>query len=399
MIDVHGYSKRLESARRRLSQLRHSDLLLAFVDHLLALGLSEGRVAKVANHLCTIFRNCPFDPSSASVRDVEGVVGWINSQPYRTSTKDDLRLVVRKLVQYAKFGNCAKKTPIPPEVTWFSVRTRDDKDSRVKPESLLTLDEVKRMMVAAENERDRALVSVLFEAALRPGELLGMTVGSVQFKDCYCLISVVGKTGVKRIPLVASLKPLIDWFEKHPRRNDPKAPLWASLGNNSKGGRISYYYFRKLLRRLAERAGIAKEIWPYLFRHTALTNMAKVLTEAKLELYAGWIQGSRMTRRYVHFSGRDLEEAILGLHGLEKVEKQEVTLKTLKCPRCESRNSPDATRCNFCGLILDRKIAEKMEEEERKKDEEVLARIERLEQLVRSLLNNHDAPRKISSGL
>ncbi len=36
MIDVHGYSKRLKSARRRLAQLRHSDLLLAFVDHLLA---------------------------------------------------------------------------------------------------------------------------------------------------------------------------------------------------------------------------------------------------------------------------------------------------------------------------------------------------------------------------
>ncbi len=80
MIDVHGYSKRLESTSSRLAQLRHSDLLLAFVDHLLALGLSEGRVAKVANHLCKIFRNCPFDPSSASVRDVEGVVG-VDKQP------------------------------------------------------------------------------------------------------------------------------------------------------------------------------------------------------------------------------------------------------------------------------------------------------------------------------
>jgi len=188
--------------------MKSSNLLLGFLDHLLALGLSEGRVAKVANHLCTIFRNCPFDPSSASVRDVEGVVGWINSQAYKTSTKDDLRLVVRKLVQYAKFGSCARKTPIPPEVAWFSVRTRDDKDNRVKPESLLTVEEVRAMMAAAENERDKALVSVLFEAALRPGELLGMTVGCVQFKDEYCLISVVGKkTGVKRIPLVASFKP------------------------------------------------------------------------------------------------------------------------------------------------------------------------------------------------
>ena len=92
------------------------------------------------------------------------------------------------------------------------------------------------MMAAAENERDKTLVSVLFEAALRPGELLRMSVGCVQFKNECCLISVVGKTGMKRIPLVASFKPLLDWLDKHPRRNDPKAPLWASLGNNSKGG-------------------------------------------------------------------------------------------------------------------------------------------------------------------
>jgi hypothetical protein len=50
MIDVHEYSKRLENARRRLGQLRHSDLLLAFIDHLLALGLlSENMVAKIAD--------------------------------------------------------------------------------------------------------------------------------------------------------------------------------------------------------------------------------------------------------------------------------------------------------------------------------------------------------------
>jgi ribosomal protein L40E len=222
-----------------------------------------------------------------------------------------------------------------------------------------------------------------------------MTVGCVQFKDCYCLISVVGKTGVKRIPLVASFKPLLDWLEKHPRRNDPKAPLWASLGNNSTGGRVSYYYLRKLLKRLAVKAGVKKDVWPYLFRHSTLTNMAKVLTEARLELYAGWVQGSRMTRRYVHFSGRDLEEAILQLHGLERGEKHDSMLKSIECPRCKTRNGPDAARCSFCGLILDRKLAEEMEEEERKKDQAVIARIERLEKLVRSLLNA--SPRKTFS--
>lgn len=48
----------------------------------------------------------------------------------------------------------------------------DERDCRVTPESLLTAEDVKAMIREAENERDKALIFVLFEAALRPRELL-----------------------------------------------------------------------------------------------------------------------------------------------------------------------------------------------------------------------------------
>ena len=393
MFDVHEYSKRVEAARRRLRSLQHSELLLEFINHLGALGLSKGRVAKYANHLCVLFRACPFDSRLAARKDIEKVVAWIERQPYKTSTKDDLKLVVRKVVQYAKCGSCARKMPIPPEVAWFSVRSRDDKDSRVRPESLLTVDEVKAMMAAAENDRDRAMVSVLFEAGLRPGELLTMKVGSVSFNDQYCLITVVGKTGVKRIPLIASFKPLLEWLQKHPMKGEINAPLWISLSNNSKNGMVSYYYLRKLIK-LATNASIKKDVWPYLFRHTTLTNMAKVFTESRLEQFAGWVQGSRMTRRYVHFSARDLEDAMLELHGLKVKDRADDILRAVECPRCRERNSPDSVRCGFCGYILDRKLAMETEEKRLERLEDVLKRLERLEQTVYSLLGGGEPPRQ-----
>jgi len=386
MLDIHGYSKRVESARRRLMGLQHSELLWDFIDHLHALGISNGRIAKYANHLCVLFRACPFDPRKATRKSVEKVVAWIESQPYRTSTKDDLKLVVRKIVQYAKQGSCAKRTPIPQEVAWFSVRSRDDKDSRVRPDSLLTVEEVKAILAAAENERDRAMISVLFEAGLRPGELLSMRVGSVTFNSQYCLITVVGKTGVKRLPLVASFKPLLEWLQKHPLKGDINAPLWISLGNNSKNGRVSYYYLRKLIKKLAKKAGLQKEVWPYLFRHSTLTAMAKVLTEARLGQFAGWVQGSRMARRYVHFSARDLENAMLELHGIKKKDETDGLLKATMCPRCGERNAPDSLRCSFCGYVLNAKLALDIEEKRVERLEEIFKRLEKLERMVYSLL-------------
>jgi len=76
-----------------------------------------------------------------------------------------------------------------------------------------------------------------------------------------------------------------------------------------------------IIRRLAKNAGITKDIWPYLYRHTSLIAMAKVFTEARLEQFADWTYGSKMTSRYVHFSARDLESAILELHGLKTTTK------------------------------------------------------------------------------
>jgi len=66
MTDVYECTRRLEAARRRLSKLEHGGLLLRFLDHLQALGLSPPRVLKYATQLCTLFKNVPFDPVGAT---------------------------------------------------------------------------------------------------------------------------------------------------------------------------------------------------------------------------------------------------------------------------------------------------------------------------------------------
>ncbi len=386
MKDIHDYAKRLASAKRRLAQLPDAELHLNFIAHLEAIGQSTGRAAKYANHICALTKRCPLQATSATRADVEKVIAWINTQPYKSSTKADLRRVVKKLVQYAKVGRCDKSAPTPPEAAWIVIG-KSDKDSRVKPEALITPEELNAMINATQNERDRALVTVLFEAALRPGELLTMCVGSVQFSADYCIITVNGKTGIKRIPLVVSTKPLLDWLSKHPRSKDADAPLWASLGNNSKGDCVSYYYMRKMLKTVGKRADLKKDIWPYVFRHSCLTAMAKVFTESKLELYAGWVQGSKMTRRYVHFSARDLEEAVLELHGLAKKDEAKRAFRLEECPRCREKNQPESVRCSYCGFILDRTLAEELEQKTAERELEVQARLQKLEQTITALLN------------
>jgi site-specific recombinase XerD len=164
-----------------------------------------------------------------------------------------------------------------------------------------------------------------------------MRTSSVIFKDEYCLITANGKTGIKRIPLVTSSKPLLQWLEEHPYKTDPQAPLWCAIDHNHQGERLSYTHFNQIIKRLAKTAGLKRNIWPYLYRHSSLTAMAKVFTESRLEQFAGWTYGSKMTRRYVHFSARDLEDALLELQGLKASSKVEGIAKLVDCPRCSNK--------------------------------------------------------------
>jgi len=40
------------------------------------------------------------------------------------------------------------------------------------------------------------------------------------------------------------------------------------------------------------------------------------LTEAQIDAYFGWIQGSDMPSIYVHLSGRDVDDAVLKANGI-----------------------------------------------------------------------------------
>lgn len=382
--EIYDYQKRIERYKRQIAKLRNGKLALKLIDHLACLGISQAALSNYASHLVAVLRLTDFDVAKATRSDIERVVAAINSNSsWKESTKYHKKVVLRKLIQYAKQGNCEKDTPIPAEASWIKLR-RSDKDSSVTPEALLTQADFEALVKAADNPRDRAMVYVLFEGALRPGELLSMSIKSVDFKNEYCLIAVNGKTGLKRLPLIISYKPLLEWLRNHPNAADPNAPLWCSLAPNRKGQRLCYRHFRLIIKRIARNAGLKKTVWPYIFRHSTLTALAKVLTEPRLELFAGWTHGSRMTRRYVHFSARDLEDAILGLYGLRPKDNTEAILQPIKCERCGELNPPGSLRCCRCGFVLDKMLAQKLEEETKKELETLKKQIAELKAMVNS---------------
>jgi hypothetical protein len=195
---------------------------------------------------------------------------------------------------------------------------------------------------------------MLYESGARIGELLELTLKDVEPDKYGMKIKLMGKTGERKIRLIASTPAVNMWIERgHPDRDNKNSFLFCGMWAKKKGEEIEYQTFRYMLQDLAKKAGIDKPVNPHHFRHSRATDLAKQFTEAQLCQYMGWEIGSREAATYVHLSGRDMDQAINKLHGIAEEKDEESKFKVITCPRCGIQNSPESKACPHCGIPLD----------------------------------------------
>jgi integrase/recombinase XerD len=238
------------------------------------------------------------------------------------------------------------------------------------PEALLTPEELRGLFEAAENPRDRAFIMMDYDGGFRIGEILSLKIVNLTFDKYSAVVRVDGKTGPRRVRLTISSPALAHWLSLHPFRNDPEAPLWIGIGTVGRNKPLSYDGARALLRRLARKIGLKKRVYSHLMRHTRATELAKIMTDAQLREYFGWVSGSDMPGNYVHLSGRDVDGVLLEAHGIKvaKEDKKEVALTLAECPRCRNQITLDTQFCPHCGIVLSDKAAVSLEEERKEAD-------------------------------
>lgn len=249
----------------------------------------------------------------------------------------------------------------PENVKWIKLQNNK---KRKLPEDILTVNEIRAMIDAADNPRDRALVSIMYESGARLGEIVGLKQKDVIIDQYGAVLLVHGKTGDRRIRLINSAPDLTLLLNEHPNKGSEK-PLFVNYKNTDEP--VGARRIQVLIELLAKRAKLGKHVYPHLFRHTRSTHLAKDFTESELKVMQGWSGDSRMPSVYIHLSGADVEKKILEKAGLidkEESRKQECILKPRECPRCKEINPATAKFCFKCGMALDLQTAMKIENED-----------------------------------
>jgi len=231
------------------------------------------------------------------------------------------------------------------------------------------------MLNSCYNSRDRALMSLLYETGARIGEISSMRIKDVFFDEYGARVWFpLQDTSVKKhkrgVRVVFSSSYLAEWLNDHPLKEDPDAPLWIKMTGKDRLKPINYDDIRRQLKRIAERAGVGKRIYPHLFRHTKATRLLSRMSETLTSKYLGWVLGSKMVKVYAHLADEDVDNAILEMHGIRQKEGS-VDLEVRQCPRCTFVNPAENRFCSRCGLPLTQEAFQEVEEYEKRKMEVV----------------------------
>src|SRR3989338_9829879 len=170
-------------------------------------------------------------------------------------------------------------------------------------------------------------------------ELANLRFKDVVFDDYGSMICIDGKTGPRKLRLVNSTAYLANWMSIHPDQSKRENFVWVNLGTRNRQQLMKSAAITKMLKVLFGRAGIKKRSNPHSFRHARATFLANHLTEFQMNQYFGWVQGSDMPSTYVHLSGKNIDNAILEVSGMQKKKEEEPVQMSALCKRCDTINA------------------------------------------------------------
>jgi site-specific recombinase XerD len=204
--------------------------------------------------------------------------------------------------------------------------------ARLSQEEVLTIVDVNAMLGAAMTLRDRALIVVLWETGARIHEVLAVDLRDVAELDVkdnggtrhayrvfFRKVKVAGEEHAGFV--LEGRDHLAAWIHVHPspQADSPLFPMY-------RGERLGRHGANRLVHRLAARAGLAKRVYPHLFRHSRATHLLRLgVPETQVKRLLGWTANSTMLSRYSHLTADDAYHALLRAHGIETPKTEEFT--------------------------------------------------------------------------
>jgi site-specific recombinase XerD len=361
-------SKAIDS--KRITQ-DDADLILEFVQEAKATGkkITTARYFKIISVLIRMREFFPKPFRGSSIKDVYAARDLIEqaktargTTPFKQNTVADFTRFMKRFFMWMSENG---KSEIP-EKKLRDIKPPNYVYDTKNADMIFTKEEIFAMLKACQTSRDRAIISVLYDGALRCGELGTLRWNQVVFTDVDATITVKFKTEKTRlIPLFMAREYLAQWRNDYPgEATGENFVFLTSGGGRNRTGRnqLQYAGVAKQIRNIAERAGIKKHITPHLFRHSKITHLIQDGCQESMIKLLGWGHTSTemMDKCYSHVGDSDVRKEMARLAGVPiEGKKRSKVLEPRQCPHCGAFCSPTQQWC-VCGQAMSEEAREKV---------------------------------------
>jgi len=273
-------------------------------------GLSENSILNYSRDIRKLenwLTENEIDASPKSISE-EIVQQFIYEIARKVNPRSQSRLIsgLRGFFNYLVFEDYRKDNPME--------LIESPKTGRTLPDTLSTK-EIDQLIGAIDlslpqGERNRAIIETLYGCGLRVSELINLKISDLFFDEGF--IKVTGKGDKQRfVPIGTHTIKYIDLYREGVRAHEKiQAEAADTLFLNRRGKALTRAMIFTIVKQLAEKAGIKKNISPHTFRHSFATHLLANGADLRAIQQMLGHESITTTEVYTHIDKRHLTEVI-----------------------------------------------------------------------------------------
>ncbi|MFD2541014.1 site-specific tyrosine recombinase XerD [Lacinutrix gracilariae] len=277
-------------------------------------GLSQNSIDSYAldvNKLLTYLENQKIQVSPLTIT-AEIVQQFVYEIAKQVNARSQSRIIsgLRSFFNYLVFEDYIKTNPLElieaPKIGRKLPDTLSEKDIN----ALISAIDLSK----PQGERNRAILETLYSCGLRVSELVGLKISDLFFDEGF--IKVTGKGDKQRfVPIVPETQKIINIYKNQVRVHTPiKEEFQDILFLNRRGKQLTRAMIFTIIKQLAVKIDLNKNISPHTFRHSFATHLLENGADLRaIQLMLGH-ESITTTEIYMHVDKSHLKEIMNTFH-------------------------------------------------------------------------------------
>ena len=249
-------------------------------------------------------------PREIDLHDLENFLQWINQLGMTPSSQARIISGLKSFYRYCIQEEISKKDP--------TALLEAPKLAKHLPDTL-SVDEIEKIinsidLSTPEGTRNKAIIETLYSCGLRVSELVSLKLSCLYFEAGY--VRIIGKGNKERlVPIGSSAKKNIELYLENIRRHIMVVP-----GNedivflNRRGRKLSRVMIFMIIKELAKKASVTKNISPHTFRHSFATHLVEGGADLRAVQEMLGHESITTTEIYTHIDREYLRDTLQQFH-------------------------------------------------------------------------------------